>query len=72
MTQQQAFTTCKNAWNAHAWSDDETIAWQLFSNHHPIKNAIGETRYLFPYTSFLSVNISRVMNLDPILFWPPW
>jgi len=72
MTQQTAFTTCKDSWNAHAWTEDETSEWQMFASMNPIKNRLGETCYLFPYIAFLKVNIPRVMNSDPIVYVPVW
>jgi len=72
MTQQEAFTASKDAWNAHNWSEDETSEWFIYCKLHPIKNYLGEVCYMFPYIAFQSVNIIRLLNGDPVVFTPVW
>jgi len=72
MTQQEAFTNCKDAWNAHSWSQDETAEWFAWCAMFPIKNYLGEVCHLFPYIAFLKVNIPRVMLLESIEYTPIW
>ena len=72
MTQQEAFTNCKDAWNAHMWLSDETAEWQTYCMMHPIHNYQGDKCYMFPYIAFLKSNIPRVMDGLGILFTPDW
>jgi len=72
MTQQEAFTASKDAWNGHNWQEDETAEWFVYCKLHPIKNQLGEVCYMFPYIAFQSVNILRLLNGDPVIFTPDW
>lgn len=71
MTQQQAFTSAKNSWNAHSWTPDETERWFLYCKRTPIRNKEGQQCFMFPYIAFLHINISRLLIGLSVLYEPP-
>ena len=71
MDQNRAFRRCLTAWLSHPWTRDELDLWYLYCRDHPIQNKKGETTYMHPMLAFLSVNIKRILNGDPIIFTPP-
>jgi hypothetical protein len=70
LIRQNAFRTCINYIRIHS-TPDWVFAWQIYADNHPRKNKKGNVYSVPWWQQFVSTNINRIVNNEPILDLPP-
>ena len=71
--QNSAFARACQKWGISQWGGTEIdrYSWVEYCNFHPIKNKKGETCRMSEYSAFLSVNVPRIIENQPIIWHAP-
>lgn len=73
LQQRKFFETVCHKWSHQGFQGtyQDRKSWSVYAEKHPRKNKKGETKIMTPFTAFLSVNIQRLIENQPILWHAP-
>jgi len=73
LQQRKFFEYVSHKWSYEAFqgSRKDRYSWTLYAAQHPKQNKKGETKFMSPFTAFMSVNIQRLIENRLILWHAP-